>query len=100
MNDTTTTLPLRNPRTGQSDGQLPIVPADAVAALGQALRAAQPAWAALDIEARCQRLSALADALVAAGNRQFYVEVLRKPGKRTPRPAAAADLPPESDFED
>ena len=28
MNDTTT-LPLRNPRTGQSDGQLPIVPADA-----------------------------------------------------------------------
>ena len=48
MNDTTTTLPLRNPRTGQSDGQLPIVPADAVAALGQALRAAQPAWAALD----------------------------------------------------
>ena len=30
MNDTTTTLPLRNPRTGQSDGQLPIVPADAV----------------------------------------------------------------------
>ena len=40
------------------------------------------------------------DALVAAGNRQFYVEVLRKPGKRTPRPAAAADVPAESDFED
>ena len=74
MNDTTTTLPLRNPRTGQSDGQLPIVPADAVAALGQALRAAQPAWAALDIEARCQRLSALADALVA--RRDAMVELL------------------------
>ena len=73
MNDTTT-LPLRNPRTGQSDGQLPIVPADAVAALGQALRAAQPAWAALDIEARCQRLSALADALVA--RRDAMVELL------------------------
>ena len=40
------------------------------------------------------------DALVAAGNRQFYVEVLRKPGKRTPRQAAAADVPAESDFED
>ena len=73
MNDTTT-LPLRNPRTGQSDGQLPSVPADAVAALGQALRAAQPAWAALDIEARCQRLSALADALVA--RRDAMVELL------------------------
>lgn len=28
------------------------------------------------------------DALVAAGNDQFYVEVLRKPGQRTPRPRA------------
>ena len=74
MNDTTTTLPLRNPRTGQSDGQLPVVPAHEVAALGQALRAAQPAWAALDIEQRCQRLSALADGLVA--RRDAMVELL------------------------
>ena len=73
MNDITR-LPLRNPRTGQSDGQLPVVPAHEVAALGQALRAAQPAWAALDIEARCQRLSALADALVA--RRDAMVELL------------------------
>ena len=40
------------------------------------------------------------DALVAAGNTQFYVEVLRKPGKRTPRPATEAAIAAESDFED
>ncbi|MCD9088120.1 DUF6172 family protein [Stenotrophomonas sp. SY1] len=42
------------------------------------------------------------DALVAAGNKQFFVEVLRKPGKRTPRPAAepTTEASPESDFED
>lgn len=37
------------------------------------------------------------DALVAAGNEQFFVEVLRKPGKRTPKPAAA---PSDDSFED
>ncbi|MGH8054561.1 MAG: DUF6172 family protein [Stenotrophomonas sp.] len=42
------------------------------------------------------------DALVAAGNTQFYVEVLSKAGKRTPRPTAAPDAATasESDFED
>ena len=40
------------------------------------------------------------DALVAAGNRQFFVEVLRKPGKRTPRPAADPAIAAENDFED
>lgn len=30
------------------------------------------------------------DALVAAGNTQYFVEVLRKPGKRSPKPVAAA----------
>ena len=40
------------------------------------------------------------DALVAAGNTQFYVEVLRKPGKRTPRSAAEPVIAAESDFED
>ena len=73
MNDTTT-LPLRNPRSGQADGELPIVAATEVAALGRALRAAQPAWAALEIAQRCERLSALADALVA--RRDAMVEVL------------------------
>lgn len=40
------------------------------------------------------------DALVAAGNKQFYVEVLSKPGKRTPRPAAEPTVGSENDFED
>ena len=46
------TLPLRNPRTGEYDGELPVAGAGEVAALGDALRAAQPAWAALDIDKR------------------------------------------------
>lgn len=42
------------------------------------------------------------DALVAGGNTQFYVEVLSKSGKRTPRPAAAAEAASgsENDFKD
>lgn len=40
------------------------------------------------------------DTLVAAGNTQFYVEVLRKPVKRNPRPAATPAVAPENDFED
>lgn len=60
-----TTLPLRNPRTGQSDGQLPITAAAEVAALGAKLRQAQLAWAERSIEERCTRLDALADALAA-----------------------------------
>ena len=60
-----TTLPLRNPRTGQSDGELPITAAAEVAALGASLRQAQLRWAERSIEERCARLNALADALVA-----------------------------------
>lgn len=68
------TLPLRNPRTGQSDGELPITSAVEVAALGAAMRAAQIGWAELSIEARCERLTALADALVA--RREGFLEAL------------------------
>ncbi|MEN5209428.1 aldehyde dehydrogenase family protein [Stenotrophomonas terrae] len=60
-----TTLPLRNPRTGQSDGELPITAAADVAALGARLRQAQLGWAERSIEERCAHLNALADALVA-----------------------------------
>lgn len=47
-------------------------------------------------------LTRAVDALVTAGNKQFFVEVLRKPGKRTPRPVNApeAATTSESDFED
>ncbi len=42
------------------------------------------------------------DALVAAGGEQFYVEVLRKPGKKQPRTADAGGQPDpaELDFDD
>lgn len=60
-----TTLPLRNPRTGLFDGELPITSAAEVAALGAGLRKAQLDWAECSIEERCARLNALADALVA-----------------------------------
>ena len=41
------------------------------------------------------------DALVEAGNEQFFVEVLRKPAKRNPRPASDAPAAgAETDFAD
>lgn len=60
-----TTLPLRNPRSGLFDGELPITSTVEVAALGASLRQAQLDWAEHSIEQRCARLNALADALVA-----------------------------------
>lgn len=57
------TIPLRNPRTGEQDGDLAMCPAGEVEAAGLRLREAQRAWAAMGVEARCARLSALADAL-------------------------------------
>ncbi len=69
-----TSLPLRNPRTGQPDGELPITSAADVAACGHALRQAQPAWAALPIEQRCQALDTLADALQT--RRDAFIEQL------------------------
>src|SRR5690606_13771713 len=75
-----TTLPLRNPRTGQSDGELPVTSATEVAALGASLRQAQLAWAEENIEARCQRLSALADA-VAARREGFLAALLADTGR-------------------
>jgi acyl-CoA reductase-like NAD-dependent aldehyde dehydrogenase len=69
-----TTLPLRNPRSGLSDGELPITSAAEVAALGASLRQAQMGWAERSIEARCACLDALADALVA--RRDGFLDVL------------------------
>ena len=58
-------IALRNPRTGEADGELHAAPAPEVEAAAARLRAAQPAWAALDVGERCERLLALADALEA-----------------------------------
>ena len=69
-----TSLPLRNPRTGAHDGDLPVTATADVAAAGQQLRAAQPAWAALPVEQRCARLAALAEAIAA--RREAFLELL------------------------
>ncbi|MEO6925089.1 MAG: aldehyde dehydrogenase family protein [Rhodanobacter sp.] len=57
------TLKLRNPRTGQSDGELAISSQAELDELTVRLRAAQPAWAAQPVLIRCAALLALADAL-------------------------------------
>lgn len=69
-----TSIPLRNPRTGESDGSLPVTDAASVMAAGQRLRSAQGAWAELGIEDRCARLARLADAMEAS--REAFAEVL------------------------
>ncbi|KAA5803515.1 aldehyde dehydrogenase family protein [Alkalicaulis satelles] len=58
-------IAVRNPRTGQTDYRFTPPSADALEAAAARLRAAQPAWAALSIEARMERLSAWADAMEA-----------------------------------
>jgi len=68
------TLVLRNPHNGRCDGELPITATDEVAALSRMLREARAAWAQLPIEQRCQRLSALADAL--NDRRERMLEIL------------------------
>lgn len=56
-------LKLRNPRTGQSDGELAVTSQAELDVLATTLRAAQPAWAAQPVQYRCDALLALADAL-------------------------------------
>ena len=60
-----TDLPVRNPRSGLIDHQMPVHDAAAVAGAAAALRAAQPAWAALGVEARLAALLQLAEVLLA-----------------------------------
>ena len=64
MNDVST-LPTRNPRTGEVDYQMPVFTAEAVAAVAQRLRAAQPAWAAQPVAHRLELLGQFAQAIAA-----------------------------------
>lgn len=57
------TMPMRNPRSGQTDGQLPVTPPEHVAALAARLRDAQHEWASRPVEERCNALASLADAI-------------------------------------
>lgn len=58
-------LNIRNPRTGQPDYELPVHDAAQVAAVAQALRRAQPAWAEAGLAHRLTAIEAFAEALRA-----------------------------------
>ncbi|WP_043959436.1 aldehyde dehydrogenase family protein, partial [Lysobacter sp. A03] len=68
------TIPLRDPATGECDGQLAVVSKAEVDRIAQRLRAAQADWAAQDVHKRCDALLALADALER--HREPMVEAL------------------------
>ncbi|MCE2842224.1 MAG: aldehyde dehydrogenase family protein, partial [Novosphingobium sp.] len=59
------TIPVRNPRTGETDYAIEAVPADEIAAIARRLRAAQPDWLALGAEARAAVLVKWAEAIEA-----------------------------------
>lgn len=59
----TSTLTVRNPRTGEADYELRPTPPDAIAALAHELRAAQVGWSRLDLAARIAALQAFKEAL-------------------------------------
>lgn len=69
-----TTLPQRNPRTGEPDVALRVTPPAEVARIASALRIAQPSWAEKCIQERCERLTSLADALLK--RRDAFTNVL------------------------
>jgi len=61
-------IEIRNPRTGVSDYAFAPTGVTEVRAIAERLRAAQPAWAALDARARGDRLRALAAAIRGEGD--------------------------------
>jgi len=64
----TQALSVRNPRTGNCDYDMACFDAADVQAEAERLRSAQPAWSALSLAERGQRLLALADRLVTHGD--------------------------------
>lgn len=61
------TIPVRNPRTGETDYAIEAVPADEIAAIARRLRQAQPDWLAMGAEARAAVLVKWAEAIEARG---------------------------------
>lgn len=61
------TIPVRNPRTGETDYAIEAVPADEIAAIAHRLRKAQPAWLTMGAEARAAVLVKWAEAIEARG---------------------------------
>jgi len=62
---TASTLPTRNPRTGQTDYEMPVHSAEQVAAVAGALRLAQAAWQDGGADARLAAIGAFAEAMLA-----------------------------------
>ena len=67
-------IDVRNPRTGEVDYQIKAASIDEIAAISDALRAAQPAWLALGSQGRAAVLNRWADAI--EGNGAALVEAL------------------------
>ncbi|MFL2501796.1 MAG: aldehyde dehydrogenase family protein [Luminiphilus sp.] len=59
------TLPVRNPRTGEWDHEIPVTSPEDIASITTALRAAQAQWVAIGASDRAACLNRFADALMA-----------------------------------
>jgi len=59
------TLPVRNPRTGEWDHEIPVTSPEDIASITTALRAAQAQWVAMGASGRAACLNRFADALMA-----------------------------------
>ena len=58
------TLPVRNPRTGEWDHEIPVTSPEDIASITTALRAAQAQWAAMGASGRAACLNRFADAVM------------------------------------
>ena len=61
----TSTLPVRNPRTGEWDHDIPVTSPEDIASITTALRAAQAQWVAMGAAGRAACLNRFADAVMA-----------------------------------
>ena len=59
------TLPVRNPRTGEWDHEIPVTSPEDIASITTALRAAQAQWVAMGASGRAACLNRFADAVMA-----------------------------------
>ena len=59
------TLPVRNPRTGYWDHEIPVTSPEDIASITTALRAAQAQWVAMGASGRAAGLNRFADAVMA-----------------------------------
>src|SRR5437868_6758528 len=70
-----------NPATGQPIGEVPDMAAADVRAAVASARAAQPAWGALSVEARCRRVLRFAEVLMERAEQM--IDVLVREGGKT-----------------